>query len=202
MSTIFPYKLVADWQDIRSDSIKGLINGLRPEHRLLLSSDGSLTLDIERLIEAEIKIELISMAGGLLEPDAAAYLQAAPGAQVCERVVWLKTRKRRLVYAHTIFLLNKTDSAIIASLDASPDEPLGKVLNRKQIIFTKSRMQAGVVNCEQAASALDIKRNTLFIARRYVLADTGVSASMDNRIKAAVTEVFSPELISSAAVKS
>lgn len=201
MSTLFSYELLAGWHDMRSDRAKELFAGQRPHQRLLLASGGSLTLDIEHLIETEVKVELISRQDGLLDFDVASYLNVAAGGQVCERVVWLKAGERRLVFAHTIFLLERTDPAILESLDRCLDEPLGKVLTRKRIVFTKSRMEVGIVVCGQAASYLDMAQDTRFVARRYVLVDSGPSTSQANRIMAAVTEVFSPEIIPAVAVK-
>lgn len=201
MSTIFLYRLLAGWLDMRYDPAKELFTGLRPHQRLLLASGGSLTLDIEHLLETDINVDLIRMEDSILDLDAASYLQTAPGVQVCERVVWLKAGEKKLVYAHTIFLLERTDPAIIESLNRSLDEPLGKVLGRKRISFTKSRMEAGIVVCGQAAADLDMAPDTRFVARRYVLADSGTSTSQANRIMAAVTEVFSPEIIPVVAVR-
>lgn len=193
--------MLVGWLDMRFAPSKELFAGLRPHQRLLLASEGSLTLDIEQLMEADIKVDLICMANGLLGLDAASYLQAAPGARVCERVVWLTAGKKRLVYAHTIFLLEDTDPAIIEFLDRCPDEPLGKVLNCRRISFAKSRMEAGIAVCEQAASSLGLARDARFAARRYVLADSGASTGESSRIKAAVTEIFSPEIIPAPVVR-
>lgn len=201
MSISFSYRLVALWQDMRFDPAKALVAGLRPHQRLLLASGGSLTLDIEYLLETEIKVELMCRQDCLLSAEAASYLQAAQGAQACERVVWLKAGKMRLVYAHTVFLLESTDPSILEYLDRCPDEPLGKILNLRHINFTKSRMEVGVVSCGQAASVLGMAQDTLFIARRYVLADAGPSTAQAGRVKAVVTEVFSPEIIPITAVR-
>ena len=195
MSNNFSYKLLAGWLDIRLDAAKELLIRLRPHQRLLLTSEGSLTLDIEQLLETEIKVELVNRNHSLIDSDTVAFLDSAAGAQVCERVVWLTAEKRRLVYAHTVFELERTDPAILEFLDRCLDEPLGKVLNHRHIYFTKSRMEAGVVNCPQAASTLKLAPDTRFIARRYVLNDTGLSTGNANRIKAAVVEVFSPDII-------
>lgn len=187
--------MLAGWVEMRSDAADLLTSGLRPHQKMLFTSGGSLTLDLELLLETEVKVGVVYRRQSCLDIETAAYLHAVPGAPVSERVVWLKAGHRHLVYAHTVFLLERTDPAILESLDRYFDEPLGKVLSQRRIVFTKSRMEGGVVVCAEAASALNLPEDSPLVARRYVLADSGAAASQADTIKAAVIEVFSPEII-------
>ncbi|MBI5886300.1 MAG: DUF98 domain-containing protein [Deltaproteobacteria bacterium] len=180
---------------MHSDAADRLTSGLRPHQKMLFTSGGSLTLDLELLLEEDVKVDVVRRRETDLDIEIAAYLHAAPGAQVSERVVWLKTGHGNIVYALTVFLLERTDPAILASLDRYFDEPLGKVLNHRRIVFTKTRMEAGVVVCAEAASVLNLPDDSPFVARRYVLADSGASVSQADTIQAAVIEVFSPAII-------
>jgi len=198
MNSLFSYKLLDGWIEMRSGAADRLTSGMRPHQRLLFASGGSLTLDLELLKEAEVKVEVVYRQDAALDTETAAYLHAAPGAAVAERVVWLKAGHTNLVYAHTVFLLERTDRAILESLERYVDEPLGKVLNSRRIVFTKTHMEAGIVVCPQAAAVLGLPEDSPFVARRYVLADSGASDSQVDIIKAAVIEVFSPEIIPAA----
>lgn len=195
MHPLFSYKLLDGWVEMRSDAGDRLTSGLRPHQKMLFTSGGSLTLDLELFMEGEVKVDVVRRRETGLDIETAAYLHAAPGAQVSERVVWLKAAHSNIVYALTVFLLERTDPAILESLDRYFDEPLGKVLNHRRIVFTKTRMEAGVVVCAEAASVLNLPDDSPLVARRYVLADSGASASQADTIKASVIEVFSPAII-------
>lgn len=188
--------MLAGWsQDCRGQG--AVFAGLRPHQRLLLFSNGSLTLDLELLLETQVKVEVALKKNSILDNDTASYLGEEQGKATAKRVVWLLAGDKKIVYAETIFTVEQTDPALLASLDKCPDEPLGKVLSRGLIMYTKERMEIGIVRCAVAAVALGISPETPLFARRYVLSDSGVPKR--GVIKAAVTEVFSPEIIPSPA---
>lgn len=189
----FSYTLIGDWLSSEK-GFRGELGGLLPHQKLLLLSDGSLTLELELLWRSVVEVEVKFKGTTTLSKEAAEYLEEAPEKEAMEREVWLTIDGKRLVYAHSIIPLNCIEKGLRDALEAHSDEPLGRVLNTKKVFFSKKKLEVGKVICHSAAADLGIVEDSPLIARRYMLYnDEGPGKWI---IKAAVTEVFSPEIIS------
>lgn len=164
-----------------------------PQQRFLLLSDGSMTLNLELLTGSKVEVEIRRSGLARLSKNAAAYLEEEQGNPSLEREVWLTAGGKRLIYAQTLIPLNRIEEKLLEALRMEGNEPLGRVLNSKKIPFTKDRLEVGVVSCARASTDLGMDARTPLMARRYVLFNKGDRWV----IKAAVTEIFSPDVIGS-----
>jgi len=203
------YKPIKTWS--AAQTATGELAGLKPHQKLLLLSDGSLTLELEILTNDKIRAEVI--ATGTIEINAqdAGYLEVESGCKALERTVWLIASGKRLVYAHTVIPLKSVDAGILEAIEKTPEEPLGRVFLEKGIFFMKEKLEIAAIRCAEAAEGLGLKKNTPLFARRCILTNKGglpprkdipprgdipPSAGKDKRlIKAAVIEVFSPDVV-------
>lgn len=173
--------------------------GLLPHQRLLLLSDGSLTLDLELLWKSALTVDLKFKGLTELSGEDAAYLEEEPGRGALERVVWLTINSKRLVYARSLIPLDRINKDLKEELEARSEEPLGRVLTAKKVFFSKKKLEVGVVRCETASTDLGLDHATPLVARRYILYN--MERPDDWTIKAAVTEIFSPEAIEGSSIK-
>ncbi len=194
MTTRFSYTLLRDWAGAQGGAELPELEGLEPHQRLLLLSDGSMTLDLELLFGSPVEVEIkFSGTASLSAPDAA-YLEEDEGASAQEREVWLTVRGRRLVYARSLIPAGRISDGLRAALDEHTGEPLGRVLTSNRVFFAKKKLDVAVVTCAAASKDLGVAPETPLLARRYVLYNTDDAGNWI--IKAAVTEVFSPEIVS------
>ncbi|MFQ5736197.1 MAG: chorismate--pyruvate lyase family protein [Thermodesulfobacteriota bacterium] len=194
MTTRFAYTLVRDWVGAQGNGEMAELAGLKPHQKLLLLSDGSMTLDLELLFGSMVEVELRFTGTTPLSPDDAGYLKEAPGSPAMEREVWLTVEGRRLVYAHSLIPLGRVEAGLKGALDEHSGEPLGRVLNSRKVFFAKDKLDVGVVTCAGASEDLGAAPDTPLLARRYILFNRDESGNWI--IKAAVTEIFSPEIVS------
>ncbi|MBI5234385.1 MAG: chorismate lyase [Deltaproteobacteria bacterium] len=188
----FDYDLVEGWY--AANSAKGFDFLLRfaPEKRILLASDGSLTLGLEALFGANIAVRVKRNTTSWLRSDTASYLDETIGLPALEREVWLMANDTRLVFAHSLIPKNRLGDWLGKALEQGAD-PLGKVLELKKIPIIKEMLEIGAIRSGEVCVELGIALETILVARRYRMFNR-----KDNNewlIKAQITEVFSPELI-------
>ena len=198
MTTGFSYTLLHDWVGAQSERALAGLAGLKPHQKLLLLSDGSMTLDLELLYGSAVEVEVELTATASLSAADAAYLDEDESMEVTEREVWLTVGGRKLVWAHTLIPALCVSPEIKAALDANTGEPIGRVLNSKKVFFSKDRLDVGVVACAHASKGLGLAPDTPLVARRYILSNR---EGQNWLIKAAITEIFSPEIISARLLK-
>ncbi len=195
----FNYAILKDWFNAEEEKDRPELTGLLPHQKLLLLSDGSMTLDLELLwrsmVEVEVKFQGITRLGD----EAALYLEEKKGKDALEREVWLTVDDKKLVYAHSVIPLDRIEDSILNDILANSSEPLGRVLTTRKVFFAKKKLEDGVVSCESAATDLGIDAKTPLIARRYILYNNSTPTKWV--IKAGVTEIFSPEIISNRFLK-
>lgn len=185
----FSYTLVDGWHRA-GDGQRWA--ALKPHELLLLFSDGSMTLDLELLFGSRVEVEMISKGFTRLSGEAAEYIGVSAGKKAMEREVWLTVNGRRLIYARTLIPLECLREGLLEVLEDNSSEPLGRVLASKKIFFSKTRLEAGVLESACAARGFKAQADSRLMGRRYILED-----SEDGRwvIKAALMEVFSPGII-------
>lgn len=198
MAKGYSYSLLREWLGAEEARNSPLIEGLLPHQKLLLFSEGSMTVELELLTRARVEAEVRFTGETLLTPEEASCLGATPGARAAEREVWLKAGGRKLIYARTLIPLDMIDPGLYEALYGSGkgagkncSEPLGRVLAEKGILFGKERLEIGVVKSPSVSLGLGAPAETPLFARRYVLFNGSAERWI---IKAAVAEIFSPEL--------
>ncbi len=169
------------------------LEGLKPHQKLLLLSDGSMTLDLELLFGSKVEVEIKFKGAGALPAEDASYLEERAGSPAMEREVWLTVENKRLVYAYSLIPAGRVAGKIKTALEEHSAEPIGRVLNSMKVFFAKDKLDVGVVTCPQASEDLGLALDTPLLARRYILSNRD---GKDWIIKAAVTEIFSPEIVS------
>lgn len=196
MAKGFSYTLALGWLASDRAAAASFVSALLPHQRLLLFSEGSMTLELELLsgsrVEAEVKLE----GKTALSADEASYLDEDAGSAALEREVWLRANGRRLIYARTLIPSTRIDASIRDAVTECGREPLGRVLSSRGVLFAKERLEVAVVRSAAAAADLSIGADSALFARRYVLFNRNAGRWV---IKASVTEIFSPELITAAA---
>ncbi len=195
----FSYTLLGDWHRVDSliefgPSIKGL-SALSAEERMILLSDGSLTLLLEALLRERVSIEVKRNSRAALNSEAAAYLDELPKVESVEREVWLKVKGEKLVFAHSIVPVSTIEPWLLRALSEGT-EPLGRVLKAREIPVLKEALEIGVVRATEVSVDLGIDPDTELYARRYKLTNRVEGGGWI--IKAEICEVFSPALVSPA----
>ncbi len=196
----FSYTLLRDWFRAEMERDRPELNGILPHQKLLLLSDGSMTLDLELLYNSKVEVEVKFKGASPLPEEDAFYLEEKTDEAAMEREVWLTVDGKKLVYAHTLIPLSRIGGGLKRELERNANEPLGRVLTTNKVFFTKEKLEVGVVRCCSAAEELGSPASTPFIARRYILSNREASGAWI--IKASVTEIFSPSLVSSDFTKS
>jgi chorismate-pyruvate lyase len=198
--------LVQNWSSVKGVGDHELVPGLGPltsrQRDLLLCLD-SMTLALEGFAGTAVRVELRKKGRTTLSRETSAYLGLGPtaGTEAIEREVWLTAGSTRLVYARTLIPLECIDARLLNLLEEKSNEPMGRVLNSRNIPFAKKQLEVGTLRCPPLAADLKIDPDTTLIARRYVLFNgkgAGGGSEPDNKgwsIKAAVFEVFSPEVV-------
>lgn len=192
MATGFSYSLIEDWTGELKARRMPFLEGLLPHQLLLLFSEGSMTTELELLSNRRVEAEIRFNGPAALSDAEADFLGAASGDEATEREVWLNAGAKRLLYARTLIPVKMIDQEVKAALDEKGSEPLGRVLASNGILFAKERLEIGIVRCPGATKDLLLPEETPLFARRYILFNKGTGGWI---IKAAVTEIFSPELV-------
>ncbi len=190
----FDYTLVEGWSGVTEKRAHALIKELPTCFRPLIVSDNSLTLDLELLYGARVDVVVRFKGFASLDRDHALYLDEQPLTETMEREVWLVASEKRMVYAQCIIPLTSIKKELLDALKKYEDEPLGRILMARKIPLVKDRLQIGIVRSLRVAVELGIDETTPMIARRYRLINR--DASGDWIIKAGITEIFNPDILS------
>lgn len=190
------YTILQPWLSLCG---KGRVfSGLGSREESLLSSPDSMTELLEGIFKIEVEVSPVIIERRLMDRQSAVYLQAQEGGEALARGVWIKAEKKPLIYAFSLIPVESVDKGLLTILEGQDPEPIGRTLNRNAIPFSKKNMEAGVIRCAAVAEGLHLPVEKAFFARRYVL--SGERAG-ELAIKAAIIEVFSPELISTESIK-
>jgi chorismate-pyruvate lyase len=193
MTVPLTYTLLKDWLSGTDLMSAPHVAGLAPRHRMLLLSDGSMTLELEAMVGLRVGVEVRLRGLTRLGQEDAAYLEEAADEPAVEREVWLKAGDTRLVYARSVMPLRTMEDGLLEAIETNYGEPLGRVLNSRGLPFTKAKLEAGVLRCASVAEDLGASADTPFTARRYVL--LGLPRGGSVSIKASVIEIIAPALV-------
>ncbi len=173
--------------------------GLGTREEALLFSPDSMTELLEGIFKIEVQVRPVVRERRPMDRLSAAYLQEAHGGKALARGVWIMADKRPLIYAFSLIPVKSTAAGLLKTLEGEVPEPIGRTLSRGGVAFVKENLEAGVIQCPSVADGLHLPPGYTFFARRYVLRG---EKSGTLAIKAAIIEVFSPELISTECIES
>lgn len=196
MNQKLSYTLVKGWVTPGNHHDDAWWERLSVSQRLLLLSEGSMTVNLELFSGSGEKVEAdVRFAdSGALDESEALCLEEDEGKGAFEREVWLKIAGKMLICARTVIPFDRIDAKLLKTLtDEKAPQPLGRILREMNMVFSKEKIELAVVTSNQVSEALAVSANTPFAARRYVLLSKA-RAKLCN-IKALITEIFSPELI-------
>lgn len=184
---------MGEWIEPDAEATEGFISLLPRAQKELLISDGSLTVELEKLYGGELEVELRVNDYAMLSPEEADYLMVDQECESINREVWLEHTGRKLVFAHTLIPLSCLSPGLREALAENADKPIGRVLASAGVAFEKKHLMVGIFECPEVAIDLELVEHAPFVARRYILTNTGYDT--EPLIKAVVTEVFSPEVV-------
>ena len=187
------YSMAHGWKWIADKEAAALLEklALKPHHKLLLLSDGSLTRFLEVLNQAPVDVEIKKHEIRKIKKDESVYLEVDASQEAIIRDVWLTQNKKKLVYAHSVFPLAGLDKNLLDNISTSI-EPLGKSLTDRGLLTFKDKLEISAVYCSDVNSALNLAPNTILWAKHYRL--LAQASSLEKGITASITEIFSPEL--------
>jgi chorismate-pyruvate lyase len=188
----FSYRLKDGWHRVKTLIEEWPLKSLSDKERMILLSDGSLTLLLEALLSARVSVEVKLNTTSGLSAAGAAYLDEEPGLPSIEREVWLSVKGERLVYAHLVIPLSSVEPWLLAALKEG-SEPLGRVLQAREIPVLKQGLEIGIVTAPEVSADLSLDPETEFYARRYKLSNTKEGGG--SVIKAEICELLSPALV-------
>ncbi len=154
--------------------------------RMLLLSDGSLTLLLNASLLSSVRLQRLRQEEVSLDRDMAEYIEAEPGQTVIDRDVWLMNGEKRVVYANSILPTSLMRDEIYNEI-AKGDTPIGTLLSEQSILTRRDRLQIGRIMSLEICRELGLPDATVLWARRYRLHTEG-------GFKGAITEVFSPKI--------
>ncbi len=188
----FSFSLINGWRRPHELMESGPLALLSPGERMLVFSDGSLTLLLEALLKSASGVEVRLNAVSTITEEAASYLSEDIGADVIEREIWLMAGAIRQVYARSIIPSAAIEGWLRDDLTDGV-KPIGRILYERGIPVLKEAVELSLIRSAQVAEELNISPDTPLVSRRYRLVNRRESGGWI--IKAMVQEVFSPTLV-------
>ncbi len=155
-----------------------------PFLKVLLTSDGSMTMHLKALFNKPVEIEVKDQRQVLMDKEMAEYI-GTDEKEAIERTVWLKVDKKKVLFAHSIIPLKQISEDILKDITR---KPLGIFLGEQGYPVLRDRLMISLVESEEIANEFGFPPKEPLWARRYRLIAQG-------RLSAALFEVFSPGLL-------
>ena len=201
----FSFSLINEWQSPDKLMESGPFVALGSGERMLVFSDGSLTLLLEAFFKSASGVEVMLNAVSSITEEAALYLSEDTCAEVIEREIWLLAGGRRQVYARSIIPSASIEGWLRDDL-TDGIKPIGRILYDRGIAVLKESVELSLIRSSQVAAELSIDPDTPLVSRRYRLSNRRESGGMGVPdgdegsgggwiIKAMIQEVFSPTLV-------
>lgn len=174
------------WMDGREFLSTCSQDNLDAPTRMLLFSDGSLTVLLNASLLSSVRLQRLRQEEVSLGQDMADYIEAEAGQRVIDRDVWLMNGDKRLVYANSILPTSLMRDDIYNEI-ARGETPIGTLLSEQSILTRRDRLQIGRIRSQEICRELGLPDDTVLWARRYRLHTEG-------GFKGAILEVFSPKI--------
>lgn len=153
-------------------------------HRILLTTDGSITAIIEAVTQSPVIVETVHQEVVRASKEVAESLGINEGEDVNYRIVHLKSRG--LIYAKAISFapLKRLENSFREDLMRA-DIPIGKIMKKHKIEARREIRWAKIVRDEDLAKELGVNK-PLFIVRNYEIIHK-------NEVLIEITEFFPME---------
>lgn len=140
-------------------------------HRILLTTDGSVTAIIEAVTQSQVIVETVVQEIVKASKEVAERLKIQEGEDVNYRVVYLKSNG--LIYAKAISFtpIKRLANSFKEDLTRA-DIPIGKIMKKHKIEARREIRWGEVIRDEALAKEMGVKK-PLFIARNYVIIHRG-----------------------------
>lgn len=158
--------------------------GVPPLFKILLTSDGSMTMHLKAIFYKPVEIEVKDQRQVLMDEEIAEYI-GTDEREALERTVWLKADKKKVLFAHSIIPLKQISEDILKDITR---KPLGIFLGEQGYPVLRDRLMIALIESEGIAKEFGYPPKEPLWARRYRLMAQG-------RLTAALFEVFSPGLL-------
>jgi beta-ribofuranosylaminobenzene 5'-phosphate synthase len=160
---------------------------LSPVHRVLLTTDGSVTKLLEALFLEPVTVEAVEQRLVRADADLAALLGVEPGAEVNRRMVNLRNSKRVLAHAVSHTPLSRLHPSFQEAV-LGKDLPIGRILADHRVEARREVRTMDVFRADERFSRLfGIPPASLLLRRNYHIFHGG-------EVLINITEVFPWEL--------
>jgi chorismate-pyruvate lyase len=165
------------------------LGALNPAHRLLLTSDGTITDMLHSLMGEDIVMRKLHQQG-FQTPARIEPLEVPAGTWLVDRRVLLQgaVTGRTYVYATSVIALPRLESRVRAEFLDS-DTPLGRIWRKHRVETFKDIIAYRQAPAGDVAGYFDVDAATLVRSRTYRLLARGVAVML-------ITEHFSPAIAS------
>ncbi|MFN3383547.1 MAG: chorismate pyruvate-lyase family protein [Archaeoglobaceae archaeon] len=136
-------------------------------HRILLTTDGSITSIIEAVTQSQVIVETVTQRVVKADREVAERLGIREGDDVNYRVVYLKSKG--IIYAKAVSFtpLRRLANGFREDLMRA-DIPIGKIMKKHRIEARREIRWGKIIRDETLAEEMKVKK-PLFIARNYVI---------------------------------
>ena len=161
---------------------------LNPIHKILLKTDGSITLIIEALTGREVDLEVIEQRVVKSDYKLSHLLDIELGSEINYRVVYLKVNDDIYTKALSLIPLSRIGQDLMKELIESK-LPLGKILKKYKIETRRELNWYRVISDDELSKEFKVKTDKRILARNY-------NIIKDGKILANITEYFPAERFS------
>jgi|Deesub1362B_J571_1020462.scaffolds.fasta_scaffold00320_32 beta-ribofuranosylaminobenzene 5'-phosphate synthase len=142
---------------------------LSPVHRILLTTDGSITRILEALEGCEVQVETVHQEVVKAKERIAKLLRIAGGEEVNHRIVNLRSCRRILVRATSYAPLKRLEPRFRDAVMRA-DIPIGKIMAELEIESRREILSFSAFKANsQLASVFGIAEGELLLERNYTI---------------------------------
>ena len=162
------------------------MKSLNPIHRILLTTDGSITGIIEAVTESKVEVETVEQRVIEADEEVAKKLEIGVGEEVNYRVVYLKAGEEIYAKAVSLTPISRLESRFKEDLMRA-DIPIGKIMKKHNIEARREILWGKVIEADRAiATEFGISESSPILVRNYNIIHRG-------KILINITEFFPAE---------
>ncbi len=142
---------------------------LSPLHRILLTTDGSITRILEALEGCTVDVETVLQKVVRATPEIAEVLQIEAGEEVNHRVVNLRSCRRTLVRATSYAPLSRLEPEFREAVMRA-DKPIGRIMAELELESRREILGFSAISASaELARVFGIAQGELLLERRYII---------------------------------
>ncbi len=162
---------------------------LSPLHRILLTTDGSITRILEIVGDCEIAVETVAQEVIPADTQIARKLNIEPGDDVNHRIVNLKDPEKTLIRAVSYTPLTRLKKEFREEI-MKKDIPIGKIMSRLKIEARREIRDIRITRADSELSRVfNLPLDSYLLKRNYDIIH-------QNEILLNITEIFPPKIAS------